>query len=381
MPDARIAIVGGGLSGLYAALLLEQRGIKDYLLLEARETFGGRIASVSSAGQMARETGLTSDGIDRFDLGPTWFWPVYQPQMDKLVRDLGLAYFEQHETGDMVVELSPQEPPARTRGYLSAPSSMRLVGSMGALIDAIRSGLEPTRLIAARPVKWLHHSGPHIEIGTETAHGQSTTYRAAHVLLALPPRLAAATLRFSPALPDTLMHDWRNTATWMATHAKYVALYDTPFWREQGLSGEARSARGPLGEIHDASMPGGHAALFGFFAIPARVRRSVSDDVMRAHCRTQFARLFGPQAAMPVADVIKDWASDPYTATAADQDGTAQHGAAPAAVAASGVWHGRITGIASEWSPQFPGYVAGAIEAAAIGAQTLSEHIAFRTIS
>jgi len=82
---------------------------------------------------------------------------------------------------------------------------------------------------------------------------------------------------------------------------------------------------------------------------------------------------------MPVADVIKDWASDPYTATVADQDGTAQHGAAPAAVAASGVWHGRITGIASEWSPQFPGYVAGAIEAAAIGVQTLAEHIAFRT--
>ena len=39
---ARIAIIGGGLSGLYAAALLEQHGIQDYVLLEARETFGGR---------------------------------------------------------------------------------------------------------------------------------------------------------------------------------------------------------------------------------------------------------------------------------------------------------------------------------------------------
>src|SRR3546814_12909940 len=44
--SARIAIIGGGLSGLYAAALLEERGIKDYVVLEARETFGGRIISV-----------------------------------------------------------------------------------------------------------------------------------------------------------------------------------------------------------------------------------------------------------------------------------------------------------------------------------------------
>jgi monoamine oxidase len=34
---------------------------------------------------------------------------------------------------------------------------------------------------------------------------------------------------------------------------------------------------------------------------------------------------------------------------------------------------GRLRGIASEWSPQFSGYVAGAIEAASLGVQALSE--------
>ena len=94
----------------------------------------------------------------------------------------------------------------------------------------------------------------------------------------------------------------------MVPHAKYIATYATPFWREQGLSGEARSAIGPLGEIYDATMPGGSAALFGFFNIPA-------------------------------------------------------------ATATSGAWSARFTGIASEWLPQFPGYVSGAIEAAGLGVE------------
>ena len=50
MQAARIAIVGAGLAGLYAAFLLEQQGIKDYVLLEARDTLGGRIASAPQRG-------------------------------------------------------------------------------------------------------------------------------------------------------------------------------------------------------------------------------------------------------------------------------------------------------------------------------------------
>ena len=44
--NTSVAIVGGGVSGLYAAYLLEQRGLTDVLLLEVREALGGRILSV-----------------------------------------------------------------------------------------------------------------------------------------------------------------------------------------------------------------------------------------------------------------------------------------------------------------------------------------------
>ena len=63
----------------------------------------------------------------------------------------------------------------------------------------------------------------------------------------------------------------------MAPHAKYVAVFDTPFWREAGLSGAGRSGRGPMTEIHDASLPGQAAALFGFLGVPPDVRKSAGD--------------------------------------------------------------------------------------------------------
>lgn len=371
MQTSRIAIVGAGLSGLYAAYLLEQWGFRDYVILEARESAGGRIAFVSALGEQITDLTAEADVSDRFDLGPTWFWPGFQHQLDRLVDDLGLERFEQFELGDMMVERSHDEAAMRVRGYQNSPPSMRLMGSMGALISALQGRLDAARIFTGRAVQRLRCTDSHVELEGEDENGSAATWRVEHVLLALPPRLAATRIDFSPALPPELMRQWRATVTWMAAHAKYVAIYDTPFWREDGLSGEARSRIGPLGEIHDASVPGGSAALFGFFGIPAHVRMKVPEDVLRTRCRAQLVRLFGTQAAAPKAEMIKDWAQDPYTATAADLDAMTSHSHAPAAAASSGPWRDRLTGVASEWSPQFPGYVAGAVDAASRGVMTL----------
>jgi monoamine oxidase len=362
---ARVAIVGGGLSGLLAALLLEQQGVQDVVLLEARSTFGGRILSVDSAGHAVNPL---TPGTDRFDLGPSWFWPDYQPQLDDVVKALGLECFEQFEVGDMVVERALHTPPQRMRGYASSPASMRFVGGTGALIAAICRGLDPDRLLTGQAVKGLRERGAGVELASESAAGELTHWHADHVLLALPPRLAAQ-LEFNPPLPPGLAQRWQATATWMAPQAKYVAIYERPFWRDVGLSGAARSTHGPLAEIHDASIPGGHAALFGFLGVPAAVRAQVPNDALRAHCRAQLLRLFGEQAATPLVDTLKDWATDPLTATRRDQVATGHHAEAPPLAAESGHWMGVLTGIASEWSPQFPGYLAGAADAAARGVQ------------
>ena len=363
--SARVAIVGGGLSGLLAALLLEQQGVPDVVLLEARSTFGGRILSVDAAGHTVNPL---TPGTDRFDLGPSWFWPDYHPQLGDVVKSLGLECFEQFEVGDMVVERALQAPPQRMRGYTSSPTSMRMVGGTGALIAAICRRLDPARLFPDHVVKGLRKLGDGVELVSQRTAGELTRWQVAHVLLALPPRLAAQ-LAFTPPLPPELALRWQATATWMAPQAKYVAVYERPFWRDVGLSGAARSAHGPMAEIHDASMPGGHAALFGFLGVPAAVRGPVGGDALRAHCRAQLRRLFGDQAGTPVADALKDWATDPLTATPQDQMASGHHVEAPPHSAENGDWAGVLDGIASEWSPQFPGYLAGAADAAVRGVQ------------
>ena len=363
---ARVAIAGGGLSGLYAAYLLEENGINDYIILDARKVWGGRIASASHL--------EGTHPLDRFDLGPTWFWPAYQPQLDQLIKHLGLESFAQYEDGDMLVEHTQHAIPMRMRGYASTPASMRLPGGMRSLTEALRLKLTPENLLPGQQILRMRIEDGHIELDTKDTldtQGKLNSFRVEHVLLAVPPRLALAKIDFAPLLPESLVRAWRHTSTWMAPHAKYLALYDEPFWRLQGLSGEARSAKGPLAEIHDASMPSGSAALFGFFGIPARTRSDVGEDALRAHCRAQLSRLFGEHASTPKADFIKDWAADPWTATSTDLEVSGHHASAPVSFVAEGPWRNRITGIASEWSPQFPGYVAGAIEAATNGVNML----------
>ena len=376
MQDVPIAIIGGGLSGLYAAFLLEQKGI-DYILIEARDRVGGRIAvAKSSAGQNDSSQRVDDENSqDGFDLGPSWFWPEYQPQLSSLIEALDLPRFAQFEEGDMMVERGTNELPIRTQGYQSSPPSMRLVGGMAALTDALYARLDAKRIVTGQIVRRLTktgqriETGQHIEIASECGPdhinvGQTITYRAQHVLLALPPRLAVRNIIFEPALPQDLVLEWQETDTWMAPHAKYVAVYDSPFWRDSGLSGAARSAIGPLAEIHDASLVEGEGAVFGFFGVPVKARQSVSEMELKAHCRAQMVRLFGVQADKPKAEYIKDWAQDPFTAMPADVSGTGQHAVAPASKPTAGEWQDCLTGCGSEWSEAFPGYVAGAIDAA-----------------
>ena len=133
-----IVVVGGGLSGLYAARLLAAAG-RDFVLLEARDRLGGRILSA------AAERG-------GFDLGPSWFWPGMQPMMVKLVEELGLTAFAQHADGDVVVERSAAEPAQRFRSPWETAPSFRIAGDAG--IPAACASRPTRRSISAGCASW-----------------------------------------------------------------------------------------------------------------------------------------------------------------------------------------------------------------------------------
>jgi len=339
MRKHKIAIVGGGLAGVYAAYRLDHAGI-DFDLFEARDRLGGRIHST--------KTGL--------DLGPTWFWPDFQPRMQALVTELGLLTFAQHEDGDALLERG-FGPVSRRQGYRSGNTSMRIEGGTTRLITALSANLPASRIHLGTEVvaAYLDEVGAALRLGAD--HSERHSY--SHIWLATPPRLTQR-IAFTPALSDHSLRHLSSAPTWMAAHAKYVARYSHPFWREQGLSGDAFSSVGPLGEIHDAST-GEAAALFGFFAISATRRGRFGDAELRDHCRAQLSRLFGDEAVNPLEDWIQDWAAEPFTATTEDRTPPRGHSLYDLTHMLDPVWDARLALIGSEAGGEHGGYMEGAL--------------------
>lgn len=352
MIESKIIIIGGGLSGLYAAYLLEQANFSDYLLLEARNRLGGRIHSLYG-----------------FDLGATWIWPEMNPQLMQLVNELDLPFFEQAENGDLVIEQNREVPPVRLSNNTWSTPSIRLEGGMDQLIQALKQKIPTNKIIMdQQATDVICHKQHEIEITTQDHAGQKNTYQAHSILLATPPRLAIQNIKFTPELPLSISQQWQKTATWMAPHAKYIAIYPEPFWRQQGLSGQVRSYIGPMTEIHDASIPHDQAALFGFLGVPSATRQKMNEKDLMVHCQAQLVRLFGNQAKKPELTFLKDWSTDSFTATKADLMNPAPiHSFSPDITSNSSLWDNQIIGIASEWSKHYSGYLAGAIDAAIVG--------------
>lgn len=347
-----------------AARLLHRAGI-PFRLLEARPRFGGRIHSVDDGGAAAR---------NGFDLGPSWFWPGTQPRLASLIAELGIDSFPQHEEGDFVVQ------PARGAMVQRYPSngigqvtSTRLSNGMGALVSALVRELPPDRLQTGIAARAARKAAGGVVVDCAGPAGARIEFRADAVILAMPPRLIARTIKFDPPLDGATAAAWLATPTWMAPHAKFVAVYDRPFWREMGLSGAGRSMLGPLAEIHDATTASGQAALFGFVGVPATRRAEVGETAVVAAAIAQLAAMYGPHAGSPTATLYKDWAADPLTATPEDIVAPG-HPEGFRSARVGGPWSERLFLGGSEASSREPGYLVGAVDAAE---RAVSELITF----
>ncbi len=303
-----IIIVGAGLSGLRVASLLISQGI-ECRVLEARGRIGGRVLS---------ETVEDKPDLGTFDLGPTWFWPQHEPSISRLVSELGLQTFAQHTEGAMLFEQSKYEPLQRhVLPEGSVEKSARIVGGVRSLIDAVSANLPLGTVELNTRVTGIHLD----EEGTITlSTGKKKSIRARAVILALPPRIVARHIAFSPALPAELMTSLVDKPTWMGGQAKVVAIYNRPFWREDGLSGQVTSWAGPLQEIHDASPDTGSGALFGFFGGPAKMRQELGEERVLKLVVDQLTRVFGSSAEKPISLLYKDWSRDPYTTVDEDSE-------------------------------------------------------------
>ncbi|GGA42786.1 flavin monoamine oxidase family protein [Psychrobacillus lasiicapitis] len=349
-----VVIVGAGLSGLRAASLLTAQGI-ECKVLEARDRIGGRVLSTAVPNRPE---------FGKFDLGPTWFWPQYEGTITRLVNDLNLKTFDQHAKGAMLTERSSNEAPERYVLPENADTrSIRLVGGVQSLIDAVAKTIPPEAIELETQVTAIRLDNDSLIIEANTADRRKKRVSASAVILALPPRIVANQIEFAPILPPNLNADLLSKPTWMAGQAKVVAIYDRPFWRESGLSGFATSWVGPLQEIHDASPHTGSGALFGFFGIPAKMRRAMGKDEILKLVIDQLVRLFGSSAQNVSAILYKDWAKDSETAVEEDLDPLKDfpiYGQPPNA----GIWEKKVYFAGTETNTQFGGHLEGALQSA-----------------
>lgn len=305
-PDP-VVIIGAGISGLAAARALIDAGV-PVQVVEARNRIGGRALSHDIAGGGA------------VDLGPAWVWPDVQPVLAHQLQALGLSVAPQYERGALMFDSAGGVRPLQVAPRYG--DAARISGGTARLAAALGDGLPPGALILdARVVAVeLPKGAPGVQL--HLSNGGILAGRA--VISAVPPRLAAL-IDWRPGLDAPLMQALRATPTWMAAHAKFIALYPAPFWRLAGLSGAAVSEIGPLFEIADHTPDeGGSAALFGFSSWPAAQRRD-NPQGFRDAALAQLARLFGPEAAKPTDVIVHDWAQDPATAGPGDDTDPGGH--------------------------------------------------------
>jgi monoamine oxidase len=94
-----------------------------------------------------------------------------------------------------------------------------------------------------------------------------------------------------------------------------MAVYDEPFWRDRGLTGQATSDVGPLKLTFDNSPPSGRpGVLLGFLeGRQARLLGREPLDLRREAVLACFARLFGPSALEPERYIERSWADEEWT--------------------------------------------------------------------
>jgi monoamine oxidase len=183
-------------------------------------------------------------------------------------------------------------------------------------------------------------------------------------VLALPPRLAQQNIEFNAPLADEITQPWKQTSTWMAAQCKILFIYDKPFWREQNLSGEVFSQRGPLTEIYDGSPVNEEFyALTSFVGLSVQQRQQLEQKKLIELCLNQLQRLFGEASQITIDIQVRDWSQDRLIATDTDLNTVARHPDYPGHLPRN-IWENKIILAGSEVARQHGGYLEGALESA-----------------
>jgi monoamine oxidase len=199
----------------------------------------------------------------------------------------------------------------------------------GGGVDALagtRGGAQQDRFVGGSqlvPIRLAEQLGDRIRLGVPvrrieqrgtgaTVIADEVQVTAARVIVALPPTLAGRIV-YDPALPG--VRDQLTQRVPAGSVIKCHAVYDAPFWRDDGLTGQATGDRGPVKVVFDNSPPGGTPGVLLAFLEGAAARRlnRADADERRAAVVGSLVDFFGRRAADPVEYAELDWTEEEWT--------------------------------------------------------------------
>jgi monoamine oxidase len=150
------------------------------------------------------------------------------------------------------------------------------------------------------------------DAGGVTVEADAVIVKAERCVVTAPPALAGR-IDYQPAMPP--LRDHLTTRAPMGSVIKVHAIYETPWWRHEGLSGRVVSDRGPIKVIFDNSPAEGRPGmLMGFIEGGDGRRLSNIDAGERREIALEcFVRYFGDRAARPVDYIEGNWPAEQWS--------------------------------------------------------------------
>jgi monoamine oxidase len=208
--------------------------------------------------------------------------------------------------------------------------------------------------------------------GHATVHTARGSVQARRVIVACPPPLVLD-IDWHPQLPAQRHALLSNMH--MGKLMKCDAVYPTPFWRDENLSGSGVSDSGATRAVFDNSPNDGHVGVLLAFVggDTFRAVHQVSAASRKQQVLEGFAAMFGPQALKPIEYIEHDWTLERWTK------------GSPVAIMAPGVMSkygpairrpfGRVHWAGTETSTYWTGYMDGAVRAGQRAATEVVEHL------
>jgi monoamine oxidase len=181
-----------------------------------------------------------------------------------------------------------------------------VVGGAGAIARSVADDLgDRVRLNA--PARTIRQAADHVVVDSD-----ELTVSARHVVVAVPPALALE-IAFDPKLPEDRLALYRHSTAGPET--KTLLVYDEPFWRTDGFSGQSAGPQSVSEVTLDASPVAGSPGVIASFTFgPIAERFDALDSAERRRLLiAAMVERFGPRAGSPANVIETPWWKEEWT--------------------------------------------------------------------